>query len=244
MTALEDLLRDIIAADGPISVERYMWLCLQHPTHGYYTTRDAIGRSGDFVTAPEIDQMFGELLGLWAAQVWIGMGSPPFVRLVELGPGRGTLMADALRAMRVAPGLHAAIRVDLVETSPRLEAEQRDRLDGAAAHMAWYRAIEDLPAGPAIILANEFFDALPVRHFWRGATGWHERVVGLGVDGALTFGAAPESIEIAARAGAPSQILEVAHAASEAMRHLAGRLVRDGGAMLVLRLWPCRDLDW
>ncbi len=233
MNALEAELREIIATEGPISVERYMRLCLQHPTLGYYTTRESIGRGGDFITAPEVDQMFGELIGLWAAEVWMGMGAPHAMRLVELGPGRGTLMADALRATRIVPGFHDAIWVDLVETSPRLAAEQRARLDGAARHLAWHRTIEALPEGPAIIIANEFFDALPVRHYWRGPNGWHERLVGLGSDGALTFGAAREPIEVGAEAGAPGQILEVGHAARQVMAALAGRIAGQGGAMLV-----------
>ncbi len=238
MTALFAVLREIIAAEGPISVERYMALCLQHPSHGYYTTREAIGRAGDFITAPEVDQMFGELIGLWAAQVWMGMGTPHVLRLVELGPGRGTLMADALRATRIVPGFHEAAWVDLVETSPRLEATQREKLDGAAKHIAWYRGIDDLPEGPAIILANEFFDALPVRHYVRGAAGWHERLVGLTSDRALCFGAAAEPIEIAA-AGRPNgfykagQILEICHAGLQVLGRLAGRVAKDGGAILV-----------
>ena len=233
MNALEAELREIIANEGPISVERYMLICLQHPRHGYYTTREAIGRGGDFITAPEVDQMFGELIGLWAAEVWMGMGAPDGMRLVELGPGRGTLMADALRATRIVPGLREAVSVDLVETSPRLEAEQRAKLDGLARQIAWYRTIDALPEGRAIIVANEFFDALPVRHYWRGPDGWHERLVGLGADGELAFGAAREPIEIAAGAGVPGQLLEVGHAANQAMGLLAGRVATRGGALLV-----------
>ena len=233
MNALERELRAMIAAEGPIAVERYMQLCLQHPTYGYYTTREAIGRSGDFITAPEVDQMFGELLGLWAAQVWLDTGAPAPLRFVELGPGRGTLMADALRATRVAAGFHAAIHVDLVETSPRLEAAQRVKLDGAAARIAWHRAIEAVPDGPAIIIANEFFDALPVRHYWRGRQGWHERVVGLDADGRLAFGAAREPIEIAAPGAAPGQMLEIGHVGLRVMGQLAARIAGQGGALLV-----------
>jgi SAM-dependent MidA family methyltransferase len=233
MTALADELREIIVAEGPMSVERYMALCLQHPRHGYYTTREAIGRAGDFITAPEVDQMFGELLGLWAALVWTDMGAPRPFRLVELGPGRGTLMADALRATRIVPGFHAAARIDLVETSPRLKAAQRENLEGASQHIGWHRAIEDVPRGPAIIIANEFFDALPVRHYVRDADGWHERVVGLDAKGMLRFGALPEPVEIAAVAGAPGQLLEIGHAALRAMDQLARRIAADGGALLL-----------
>ena len=233
MNLLERELRAIIEAEGPMGVERYMTLCLRHPKHGYYTTREAIGRAGDFITAPEVDQMFGELLGLWVAQVWLAIGAPHAFRLVELGPGRGTLMADALRATRIVPGFHEAAWVDLVETSPRLGAEQRRTLDKAAKHLEWYPAIEALPDGPAIVIANEFFDALPVRHYRRGERGWHERVVGLGTDGALCFGAAREPIEIDAASGAPGQILEVGHEAIRTMTQLAGRIAGQGGALLV-----------
>lgn len=235
MTPLAAELREIIAAEGPISVERYMALCLQHPRHGYYTTRESIGRAGDFITAPEVDQMFGELLGLWAAQVWLTMGAPPALRLVELGPGRGTLMADVLRAARSVPGFVAALRVELVETSPRLQAVQRATL-GDAAEITWRRSIEEVPDGPAIILANEFFDALPVRHYVRGAAGWHERLVGLSPDAGLCFGAAPEAIEVAeapSNGQAVGQVLEINHAALRTMRDLAGRIARSGGALLV-----------
>ena len=235
MNALERELRAMIAAEGPLSVERWMQICLQHPRHGYYTTREAIGRGGDFITAPEVDQMFGELLGLWAAQVWIDIGAPAPLHVVELGPGRGTLMADALRATRVVTGFHDAIHVDLVETSPRFAAAQRERLAGVAPPVAWHAAIEAVPEGPAIILANELFDALPVRHYVRGPRGWHERVVGLDADGRLAFGAAPEPIEIEVpeTAAAPGQVLEVGHAALRLMATIAGRLAARGGALLV-----------
>ena len=233
MKALERELRAMIADEGPLSVERYMQLCLQHPRHGYYTTREAIGRSGDFITAPEVDQMFGELLGLWAAQVWMDIGAPAPLRLVELGPGRGTLMADALRATGIVPGFHAAAHVELVETSPRLQAEQRERLAGTGLPITWHGALDEVLAGPAILLANEFFDALPVRHYVRGSRGWHERVVGLGADGRLAFGAAPEPIEIEPARGEPGQVLEVGHAAMRVMAAIARRLAAQGGALLV-----------
>ena len=232
MSALGDTIRAMIATDGPLSVERYMLLCLQHPTLGYYTTRRAIGRAGDFVTAPEVDQMFGELVGLWAAQAWLDMGAPAALRLVELGPGRGTLMADALRATRVVPGFHDAITIDLVETSPRLRDEQRARLEGVGPPLAWRHTFEDVPDGPAVVIANEFFDALPVRHYLRDIDGWHERVVGLDAAGALCFGAQRERVDIP-NAGKPGQILEVGHAALRVMGGLAGRLERQGGALLV-----------
>ena len=232
MNPLGEEIRAIIESEGPIGVDRYMTLCLQHPRHGYYTTREAIGR--DFVTAPEVHQMFGELVGLWAAQVWLDMGSPAPLRLVELGPGRGTLMADVLRATRMVPGFHAAARVHLVETSPRLREAQAGKLASTGVPLAWHAALDDVPEGAAIVLANEFFDALPVRHYWRGTDGWHERVVGLDGDGALAFGASAERVALAGAAGRPGDILEVGHAALAAMTALAGRIATRGGALLAL----------
>ncbi|TYO85454.1 class I SAM-dependent methyltransferase [Oceanicella actignis] len=177
MNALERLIRRRIALEGPLRLSDYMQMCLAHPEHGYYVTRDPLGAGGDFVTAPEISQMFGELLGLWAAQVWIDMGRPRRATLAELGPGRGTLMADALRAAGRVPGFAEAVRPWLVEISPALRRRQRQALAGRAAR--WVSRPEDLPEGPLIVLANEFFDALPIRQFERRGGVWRERVVAL-----------------------------------------------------------------
>ena len=175
-------------------VDRFMSLALGHPAHGYYMTRDPLGLEGDFVTAPEISQMFGELIGLFAALCWQALGSPTKVALVELGPGRGTLMRDALRAARVLPGFLDAIEVHLVETSPVLRQAQRATLSESA--VLWRAEIGDLPGDrPLIVLANEFFDALPVRQFVRRSGRWHERVIGQDRAGALAFGLAPAPVE-------------------------------------------------
>ena len=165
MTPLEAEIRAIIAIDGPIPVDRYMQLCLGHPRHGYYVTRDPLGAAGDFVTAPEVSQMFGELIGAWAATVWRQIGSPPAVRLIEMGPGRGTLMADALRAARAMPEFHAALSVHMVETSPVLCALQEKTLANTRAPLVWHHGIEEVPQGPAIAIANEFVDGLPIAQF-------------------------------------------------------------------------------
>ena len=177
--------------------------------------------------------MFGELLGLWAAQVWLDAGAPSPVRLVELGPGRGTLMADALRATRIVPGFDDALSVDMVETSQRLEATQRAALADVAPSVVWHRTIENVPPGPALIIANEFFDALPVRHYVRGERGWHERCVGLDAEDRLAFGAAAEPVEIEAANGAPGQVLEIGHTSLRVMQALATRIATQGGALLV-----------
>jgi NADH dehydrogenase [ubiquinone] 1 alpha subcomplex assembly factor 7 len=183
----------LIKSSGPMPVWRYMELCLMRPRHGYYVSRDPLGREGDFTTAPEVSQMFGELLGLWAASVWKSIGSPPSLRLVELGPGRGTMMADALRALRVLPPLYQTLTVHLVEVNPVLRDKQEAALAGARS-VSWHESIDEVPEGPCIILANEYFDVLPIHQVVRRETGWHERVVELDSDGTLAFGAASEPI--------------------------------------------------
>jgi NADH dehydrogenase [ubiquinone] 1 alpha subcomplex assembly factor 7 len=187
---LSDIKR-LIKTAGPMPVWRYMQLCLTHPTHGYYVSRDPLGREGDFITAPEVSQMFGELLGLWAASVWKAMGSPPQIQLIELGPGRGTMIVDALRALRVLPPLYQALSVHLVEINPMLLEKQKAALSGVR-NVEWHASIDEIPRGPSIILANEYFDVLPVHQVVKRATGWHERVVEIDGNGKLAFGAAAE----------------------------------------------------
>jgi NADH dehydrogenase [ubiquinone] 1 alpha subcomplex assembly factor 7 len=189
---LQSEIRKLIKSSGPMPVWRYMELCLTHPEHGYYVSRDPLGREGDFTTAPEVSQMFGELLGLWTASVWKAIGSPPALRLVELGPGRGTMMADALRALRVLPPLYQSLSVHLVEINPVLREKQRATLEGVR-NIAWHDSIDEVPEGPAVILANEYFDVLPIHQVVKREGGWHERVVDLDANGRLVFdaGAAP-----------------------------------------------------
>jgi SAM-dependent MidA family methyltransferase len=174
---LEAEIRRRIEVAGPMPVGQYMSLCLTHPQYGYYVSRDPFGASGDFITAPEISQMFGELIGLWAAAVWRQMGEPSGIRLVELGPGRGTMMLDALRAAGAVPRFRSAVVVDLVEISPALERRQRQSLHAAGVPIEWHQSLNDVPDGPMIIVANEFFDALPVQQAVMCADGWHERVI-------------------------------------------------------------------
>jgi NADH dehydrogenase [ubiquinone] 1 alpha subcomplex assembly factor 7 len=235
-TPLEDRIRSLVAATGPISVADYMAICLSDPAHGYYATRDPFGAAGDFVTAPEISQMFGELVGVWCLAAHEAMGSPPSFALVELGPGRGTLMADLLRAARVRPAFTDAASVHLVETSPVLRGAQRRRLDGIAAP-AWHDRIDELPPGPLIIVANEFFDALPIRQFIRTNDGWRERLVGLGGDGRLAFGIGAtgigdDMIPPQAVGAAPGDVVEVNRPAEAILAALCDRIVADGGALL------------
>ena len=236
MTPLGERLIRRIAATGPITLADYMADCLLDPAHGYYTTRDPLGAAGDFTTAPEISQMFGELVGLSLAQTWMDQGSPaPFV-LAELGPGRGTLMADALRATRGVPGFHAALRLWLVETSPVLRARQAERLAGAHP-VAWAGAVAELPEAPLFLIANEFFDALPVRQFQRDGAQWRERQVGLS-GGGLTLGlaapSAPPELEHRLDDTPEGGIVELRPAAAGIMAQLAERILPHGGAALVI----------
>lgn len=192
---LENEIRRLIAVAGPMPVARYMALCLTHPQHGYYVTRDPFGAGGDFTTAPEVSQIFGELLGLWALSVWHMLGRPQSIRLVELGPGRGTLMRDALRAAKVMPKFREAIRLHLVDVSPTLEKLQQTALSDIDVPKIWHRHLLEVPEdGPAIVLANEFFDALPVHQAVRQADGWHERTIGLDANGNFALALAPDPI--------------------------------------------------
>jgi len=186
-------IKKLIKSSGPMPVWRYMELCLMHPKHGYYVSRDPLGREGDFITAPEVSQMFGELLGLWAASVWKAIGSPRLLRLIEIGPGRGTMMADALRALRVVPPLYQALSVHLVEVNPVLREKQKAALSGSR-DIAWHDNIDDVPDGPSIIFANEYFDVLPIHQAVRGENGWHERTIQIDDSGKLEFGMASEPI--------------------------------------------------
>lgn len=234
MTALRDLIAARIAATGPITLADYMAECLLHPVHGYYTTREPFGTNGDFTTAPEISQMFGELMGLCLAQAWLDHGRPTPFTLAELGPGRGTLMADLLRATRGVAGFHAAMRICLVEASPKLRARQAEALVGYAPH--WCEGVDALPDAPLYLIANEFFDALPIRQFQRTGEGWRERMVGL-QDGALTLGLGPEArvAVLDQRLGdtGAGEVVEHCPSAIPIMSALAARIAGHRGLALI-----------
>lgn len=240
-TPLARALAARIARAGPIGVDAWMAACLADPDHGYYRTRQPIGRDGDFITAPEISQIFGELIGAWAATVWAMLGRPAPLRLVELGPGRGTLMADLLRATaRPAPDFLAAIDLHLVEIDPSLRALQRAAIGRDAT---WHAELDGVPDGPAIVIANEFLDALPVRQILRCAEGWCERRVGL-ADERFVFVAGPPLLSLpghltpAQRAAPQGAIVELPEAAQALVARLAARLARAGGAALFVDYGP------
>ncbi len=236
---LDTEIRRRIAVAGPMPVGEYMALCLGDPEHGYYRTRDPLGAGGDFITSPEISQMFGELIGLWMAAVWTRMDSPKSVNIVELGPGRGTLMNDALRAVKVLPAFRAAVALHLVEISPAMQAHQERTLAGQDVRTTWHPSLDEVPEGPAIIIANEFFDALPVSQAVKTASGWHERQIEIDNGGHLAFTIAPEPLPgfetllpPAVRAAPAGAIFEW-RAETEAME-LGRRIARHGGAALVI----------
>jgi NADH dehydrogenase [ubiquinone] 1 alpha subcomplex assembly factor 7 len=191
---LEREIRRRIRIAGPMPIAEYMRLCLTDPQYGYYMNRDPLGARGDFITAPEISQMFGELIGAWLASVWQQLGAPENVRLIELGPGRASMLLDALRAARTVPGFQAALVLHLVEISPALRKVQEQRLQSLGLSVQWHSALEEVPTGPCLIVANEFIDALPVHQAVKQADGWHERVVAIAPDDTLAVAIAHDPL--------------------------------------------------
>ena len=231
---LKAALKARIRAAGPMPVAEYMAECLLNPHHGYYVTRDPLGAAGDFTTAPEISQMFGELIGLALAQAWLDQGAPTPFTLAELGPGRGTLMADILRATKKVPGFHAGLQLWLVEVSPVLRKVQGAALEGFAPH--WVETVQDLPQQPLFLIANEFFDALPIRQYIRTGTGWSERLIGL-TDDVLAYGLGPPGpiAHLDARIADTSEgnMVETCATAGVIVGELATRIATQGALLVV-----------
>jgi len=241
MSDLFDIIKAEINSDGPITVARFMELALAHPEHGYYRKQDPLGEDGDFTTAPEISQMFGEMIGLWTAVVWQALGQPDPLNVVELGPGRGTLMADALRAAYAMEDFDDAARLWLIETSPALREKQKVAMTPTLMMPAWRDRFEEVGSGPLVVIGNEFFDALPIHQYERVEDGWRERMVRLTDAGDafeftlsenLTDGSMiPEDLRDATP---PGGIYEHQPASCEVMRQVASRVVEQGGAALFI----------
>jgi SAM-dependent MidA family methyltransferase len=238
MTRLKARIVDLIEALGPIPVNEYMALCLYDPRDGYYTTREPFGPGGDFVTAPEISQMFGELVAVWLYSAWQALGRPFPVTIAEIGPGRGTLMKDLVRSLhRLHSVLTANASFAMVETSPRLAEIQKAELATANVDIAWHEAVETLPDATLLIVGNELFDAVPIRQFVRAGTGWSERMIGIDDGDELIFLAGASSIDpgllpdeaVNAPQGA---IVEIAPARAAMMATIAARISQAGGAGL------------
>ena len=237
MSEILGILRQEIRNQGPISISRYMAMCLLDPGFGYYVKRDPLGIKGDFTTAPEISQMFGELIGLWAIEVWKQTGSPDRFQLVEFGPGRGTLMSDALRAADLVSRFPNAIELHLVEISEPFRNIQSSKL--SKYQPKWHDDFTTLPDGPKIIIANEFFDALPIRQFERRSEGWHERLVGLSASQGLEFVLSEKHISsslvpVRHRNAPYGSIIEVCPAARDILAKVSGTIGRYGGAFLII----------
>ncbi|HEY4165872.1 MAG TPA: SAM-dependent methyltransferase, partial [Reyranella sp.] len=225
-----------IRATGPMSLATYMGLALSHPRHGYYTAGRPIGAQGDFITAPEISQMFGELIGFFVVNLWQQMGEPKSFTLLELGPGRGTLMNDALRAASRADGFENALHLQLFEQNALLKGEQERRLGKYSPY--WSSDIDAVSEDPIFVIANEFFDALPIKQFIKTDDGWHERLIGLR-DEQRVFGLSPTPIADSAAPpevhGAYSgEVLELGTAAVDTMQRLARKVALQGGAILAI----------
>jgi NADH dehydrogenase [ubiquinone] 1 alpha subcomplex assembly factor 7 len=237
--SLEKVLTEMIAAEGPLPMARYFELCLQHPQYGYYLHQEPFGKEGDFVTAPEYSQMFGELIGVWCAAVYEAMGKPKSFNLVELGPGKGTLMADMLRAGKVMAGFRAAAQVHFVETSRRLREFQRKSVEAQGAKGHWHDHFNEIPSGPMILVANEFFDIIPYDQYERRHGKWYMRCIGLGADGKLQLGLTSEPIPenrmpLWTRRAEEGAVAEIGPVREAIARQIGERLAADVGVALFI----------
>ncbi|MDG3576090.1 class I SAM-dependent methyltransferase [Rhizobium sp. YJ-22] len=239
-TQLGDTIKALIRAHGPISVTDYFALCLAHPEHGYYRSRQPFGQGGDFITAPEISQLFGEMIGVFMVHAWQRHGTPGDIRLVEIGPGRGTMMADMLRVVaRLAPDLYAGMSVHMVETSPKLRDLQRQTLAAHIGKIDWHDSFDEVPRGFILLAANELFDAIPFRQFVKTPTGFRERMVSLDADDELTFSLGVAGIDPALLPAAPAglpdgTIFEIAPAREAVMGTICARLQEIGGSAVII----------
>ena len=231
---LEELIKSRIRAEGPMPISEYMALALAHPEYGYYIRRDPLGVQGDFTTAPEISQIFGELIGAWLVMQWVIMGKPE-AALAEIGPGRGTLMADILRATANVKGFHSSITVHLMEISTALRQKQWNSLAGKHPDINWHTGFAEIPAKPILLVANEFFDALPIRQFLHTAEGWQERRIGLSKKDVLEFTFTPEAPpDILKDEPVSDKLYEYSEAASKIMLVISNRIASYGGVGLVI----------
>ena len=255
--SLEKLIQERIREHGAITIADYMQIALSHPQYGYYMKRDPFGVSGDFVTAPEVSQVFGEIIGAWLAHNWELLGSPKEVALVELGAGRGTLMADILRATKNIRGFHDAVSIHLVEISPVLKQKQWKALANKHSRVEWHDNIDSLPQLPLLLIANEFFDALPIRQFVSKQDGWHERMIDIAGDN-LVFvntaasvmlpisvmsiesiledlgGVLGDSDKNEATSISKEKIIETCEPAIMIMRQISEHIANHGGAALII----------
>ncbi|WP_075289739.1 class I SAM-dependent methyltransferase [Pararhizobium arenae] len=239
-TPLGEKIKALITASGPISVTDYFSLCLADPQYGYYKTREPFGAAGDFTTAPEISQLFGEMIGIFLVQAWQRHGEPSPVHIAEIGPGRGTMMSDILRVIsKISPALYEAAEFHLIETSERLQKVQSQTLVAHKYKITWHESFDTLPDGFLLLATNELFDAIPIRQFVKTAQGFRERMVGLDANGELSFAAGvatidPELLPQTSREVSPGTIFEVAPARDAVMATLASRIRASGGTAVII----------
>lgn len=237
MTPLEEIIHKTIAAQGAISMAAYMELALQHPDYGYYRKCEPIGRTGDFVTAPEVSQLFGEMIGIWCVEKWRTLDCPKSFALIEFGPGRGTMMADLLRATAHVVGFRAALKLYLIESNEVLKDHQRSRLAEYAP--TYIEDIAEAQALPIVAVANEFFDALPVRQFEKTFRGWAERMA-TSENGSFVLTLRPLSeiernlIPKNLHEALPGVVYEFSPKSLSAMRGIARTLIERSGAFLII----------
>ena len=237
MNPLEKIIQKKVKEKGPIALSEYMSLALTHPLYGYHMKKDPLGRNGDFITAPEISQVFGELIGLWAASTWKQMSKPQLTHLIECGPGRGTLMGDFLRATKLMANFRSTINLHLLETSPVLKKRQQGLLKTSSP--AWHKNMRTVPPGPTILIANEFLDSLPVQQVMKTTNGWVERLIGLKNDKLVFVEGKPIKTEqliswnipINAKVGA---IFEISHSNIEFAEQVCTRLDYNSGYALII----------
>lgn len=239
MRTLADRLRREIRETGPMRISDYMMRCLLDPQDGYYTKATPFGRDGDFTTSPEISQMFGEIIGVWLRMMWQALDIDKRCMLVELGPGRGTLMADILRVIAADKAMAHGLRVALVEASPRLRKTQAETLANSGFEISWLDGLADLPDEPILLVANEFFDALPIRQLVKTAQGWQERAVGLDENEAFCFTMRPANVDTSVLPKTGGQqpegaLFEYAPAREAVVAEIARRIADHGGAALLI----------
>lgn len=240
MAGINSVLQRYINADGPLDLARYMEICLTHPDFGYYVTRDPLGKDGDFVTAPEVSQMFGEMIGVWAAILWNNIGMPASLTVVELGPGRGTLMADLIRGSRHIPGFHDALNICFVEKSPVLRQKQKQALEGVgfANKVSWADDISDLKnKDVTVVIGNEFIDALPIRQLEFTDKGWMERRVSHNAIDGFFLGLSPADThhtDMMPKHPEVGDIYEFSPARDAYVKRIIDVMNRNGGAALLI----------
>ncbi|MEE2526438.1 SAM-dependent methyltransferase [Hyphobacterium sp. HN65] len=246
-TGIAAKIAERIRNGGPISVAAFMTEAMFDPLEGYYATKNPIGAGEDFITAPSVSQMFGELIGLWCAQVWMDMGRPSRFQLVELGPGTGQMMSDIIRAGRAVPGFLDAAQITLIEASAALKMVQGRTLTPMGVQAMWADRLENVPAGPAIILGNEFLDCLPVRQAVKQDGHWHERLINLNEDGGFAFVMGPRLGVEAELVPAPlmdapdGTLVELRPGDQQVMDQLSRRFAEQPGRALFIDYGPAKS---